>query len=143
MENRAVLTVISGANPGDAVRLEKGFCRLLGRHLSESETLGIDRDGNRVLDGSAMHLMTEFIAAEAPATRSASVLQRGADIVLADDAVSRAHAMVFFDGSGVGVVDLASTNGTRINGTIVNSGMLKDGDVLTLGKTQMRVALQG
>ena len=52
-KGKAALTVTAGSNQGDTLSLELGYCRLIGRHLSESETALIDRDGNRILDGNA------------------------------------------------------------------------------------------
>ena len=50
MTRRAILTVVSGPNTGDSLTIEMGTCRLVGRHLSESETAMMDREGNRLLD---------------------------------------------------------------------------------------------
>ncbi|MGH9121118.1 MAG: FHA domain-containing protein [Acidimicrobiales bacterium] len=36
------------------------------------------------------------------------------------------------------VVDLGSTNGTRVNGVRVDTQVLEDGDELTFGNTRMR-----
>jgi len=67
MTQRAVLTVTSGPNEGDTVSLEVGSCRLVGRHLSETETVLIDRDGNRLLDGQAAQILSEHLKDRAPA----------------------------------------------------------------------------
>ena len=62
------------------------------------------------------------------------------DIVLSDSKVSRRHAEVRKDGSGVGVllVDLGSTNGTLVNGQGVRERPLNDGDQITVGATILR-----
>lgn len=59
-------------------------------------------------------------------------------IVLADPNVSRAHAEIRPRGSGYVVVDMGSTNGTRVNGVRVAEQELRDGDEVTLGNTRMR-----
>jgi hypothetical protein len=59
-------------------------------------------------------------------------------IVLADPNVSRQHAEVRPRGNGYVVVDLGSTNGTRINGVRINEQELVDGDEVTFGNTRMR-----
>jgi pSer/pThr/pTyr-binding forkhead associated (FHA) protein len=60
------------------------------------------------------------------------------NIVLADPNVSRNHAEIRPRGAGYVVVDLGSTNGTKINGARVAEKELVDGDLLMFGNTQMR-----
>jgi pSer/pThr/pTyr-binding forkhead associated (FHA) protein len=59
-------------------------------------------------------------------------------IVLADPNASRNHAEVRPRGTGFVVVDLGSTNGTRVNGVRVAEQELVDGDEVTFGNTRMR-----
>jgi Protein of unknown function (DUF3662)/FHA domain len=58
-------------------------------------------------------------------------------IVLADPNVSRHHAEVRPQGDGYVVVDLGSTNGTRVNGVKVSQQELRDGDEVIFGNTRM------
>ena len=60
------------------------------------------------------------------------------NIVLADPNVSRNHAEIRPQGNGFVVIDLGSTNGTRVNGVRVTEQELTDGDELTFGNTRMR-----
>ena len=60
------------------------------------------------------------------------------DIVLSDPNVSRRHAEVRRRGNDFIVVDLGSTNGTRVNGAGVRERRLNDGDEITLGSTRVR-----
>jgi hypothetical protein len=60
------------------------------------------------------------------------------EIVLVDPSVSRAHAIVEIDGARPVVRDLASTNGTFVNGKRVSVEPLRDGDELQFGNTRMR-----
>jgi hypothetical protein len=60
------------------------------------------------------------------------------EITLADPNVSRRHAEVRPFGTGFLVVDLGSTNGTRVNGASVSEHQLKDGDAITVGATRIR-----
>ena len=60
------------------------------------------------------------------------------DVVLADANVSRSHARVQPDGDGWAVVDLGSTNGTRVNGSPVRERRLADGDEITVGNSRLR-----
>src|SRR4030081_1374117 len=55
------------------------------------------------------------------------------NIVLADPNVSRNHAEIRPQGIGYVVIDLDSTNGTRINGVRVKEQELADGDELSFG----------
>ncbi len=143
---KAILTATAGPNEGDSVTIEAGTCRLIGRHLSEHETAFIDHDGNRALDGSAASILEHHLKEKAPplgsgkpARFSSESFERGADIIFADDSISRAHAMVFYDRGGVGIIDLASTNGTFVNGERVVSIIIADGDVIALGNTELSV----
>jgi pSer/pThr/pTyr-binding forkhead associated (FHA) protein len=58
--------------------------------------------------------------------------------VLADPNVSRNHAEIRPQGDRYAVVDLGSTNGSRVNGVRVSSQVLNDGDELMFGNTRMR-----
>lgn len=60
------------------------------------------------------------------------------DVVLADDSVSRRHAEVRRQGNEIVVVDLGSTNGTKVNGERVTERILDDGDVVTVGNASVR-----
>lgn len=60
------------------------------------------------------------------------------DIVVADPKASREHAQIRPSGNGFLLVDLRSTNGTRINGTTVNEHILVDGDVIGVGAAEFR-----
>lgn len=146
---RAILTVVGGPNSGDTLAVDHGTCRLIGRHLSEAETAFIDRDGNRVLEGAAAEILTTHLDARAPQVGtttqrefSGEAFERGPDIIFADDSISRAHAMVFFDESGFGVIDLASTNGTFVEDDRVTSAMVAHGKRITLGNSDMMVSIE-
>lgn len=59
-------------------------------------------------------------------------------IVLADPNVSRNHAEIRTHGTGWVLVDLGSTNGSRVNGGRIASHELHDGDELQFGNTRIR-----
>ena len=59
-------------------------------------------------------------------------------IVLDDPNVSRRHAQVRREGDAIFVVDLGSTNGTRVNGMVVREHRLGAGDVVSIGTTSLR-----
>jgi pSer/pThr/pTyr-binding forkhead associated (FHA) protein len=54
---------------------------------------------------------------------------------LNDERVSRFHAKVQIDGSDLILTDLESTNGTRVNGHVVQIRRLRVGDRVTLGRS--------
>jgi hypothetical protein len=60
------------------------------------------------------------------------------DIVVADANVSRRHAEIRPVGGHYVLVDLKSTNGVRVNGTLVTQQALQPGDTITLGGTVLR-----
>ena len=68
---------------------------------------------------------------------------RGADIVIAEPTMSRAHAAIGYDGAHFFVQDLGSTNGTQLNGVRMQRAALTDGDELQMGKLQLRVGIPG
>lgn len=60
--------------------------------------------------------------------------------------VSRRHASIFKQGTGVVVEDMGSINGTFVNGKRLDpylSEPLKDGDTLRLGRLLIKVSLRG
>jgi hypothetical protein len=59
-------------------------------------------------------------------------------IALDDPNVSRRHAQVRRDGQHVLVVDLGSTNGTKVNGVTIREQRLAAGDTITIGTTTLR-----
>jgi hypothetical protein len=60
------------------------------------------------------------------------------DVILGDPNVSRRHAEIRRQGTGFVVVDLGSTNGTRVNGAGIKERRLNDGDEITVGGTKIR-----
>jgi pSer/pThr/pTyr-binding forkhead associated (FHA) protein len=70
---------------------------------------------------------------------------RGADLVLAEPTISRAHAAIGWDGRRFFVQDLGSTNGTRVNGESPDRDVqqipLRCGDEIQIGKLVLRMAL--
>ena len=56
------------------------------------------------------------------------------DIVFDNLAVSGEHAVLIAEDDGVSIEDLGSTNGTRVNGEAVGRRLLRDADIITIGK---------
>ncbi|MBJ8347145.1 FHA domain-containing protein [Antrihabitans sp. YC2-6] len=61
------------------------------------------------------------------------------DIVVRDVLVSRRHAVVHGGPSGLEIDDLGSVNGTFVGGARVSRAPLSDGDVVTIGNTDLSV----
>ena len=59
-----------------------------------------------------------------------------------DKFFSRVHFMVEINPPLCRLLDMASTNGTRVNGQKVRSADLKDGDLIRAGKTVIKVSIQ-
>jgi pSer/pThr/pTyr-binding forkhead associated (FHA) protein len=61
-----------------------------------------------------------------------------ADICVDEPLVSRAHARVERRGAGFFVLDLGSTNLTRVNGEVVTECELRHGDEVRFGRARCR-----
>ena len=59
------------------------------------------------------------------------------DIQVLDTLVSKQHCVLEREGDGWVIEDLASTNGTMLNGEPVSRARLKDGDVVDIGLTRL------
>ncbi len=66
---------------------------------------------------------------------------RGADVVLAEATISRAHAAIGCDTEGFFIQDLGSTNGTLVNGAKAERQALKNGDEVRMGRLVIGVTL--
>lgn len=62
-----------------------------------------------------------------------------ADLVLADDTVSRKHARIYEARGALWLRDLGSRNGTQVNGRSISHHRLRPGDRITIGGSLMRV----
>jgi pSer/pThr/pTyr-binding forkhead associated (FHA) protein len=93
--------------------------------------------------GSILVLRGFYEGLEWPIEREWVVIGRGrgADLVIAEPTISRAHAAIGFDGRRFFVKDLGSTNGTLVNGASERRLPMKDGDEIQIGKLVLRVTL--
>ena len=64
------------------------------------------------------------------------------DICLGDRSVSRHHATLIRVFRGFSIEDERSTNGTRVNGSVVTKRFLKHGDLIEIGKYSLRYIAQ-
>jgi hypothetical protein len=108
-----------------------------GLHIGRFEVEGRFREGAGGAGAGSLVLPTgdRFTLAEHPI----SIGRRPeCNIVLADPNVSRNHAEIRPHGDSFLVIDLGSTNGTKVNGVRVDQHILQDGDKLTFGNTHMQ-----
>lgn len=121
-----VEVIVPGADEGRAKRMQDSTVNaapipVVEQQQEEPETcLLIDRQSGRTYVGTAP---------ETPIGRERS---RKA-IVLNDPNVSRRHARLTYDGRSWHLSDLNSTNGTLVNDVDIDSCVLRDGDLITLG----------
>ena len=63
---------------------------------------------------------------------------RQCDIVLPDDSVSRTHAQIRREGDRYRLLDLESSSGTCLGGSMITDAFLRPGDELRLGQVELR-----
>ncbi|MCA8925669.1 MAG: FHA domain-containing protein [Planctomycetes bacterium] len=73
-----------------------------------------------------------------------SRIGRGEDckLQLSDPKVSRQHAVVLPEADVMVIQDLNSSTGTQVNGVRTRRASLRDGDLITLGDTEIRVRME-
>ena len=97
-----------------------------------------------VPSGASVRVMEGFFGGlELPVDRDWMVVGRGrgADLLITEPTISRAHAAIGFDGEAFFVEDLGSTNGTTVNGKREPRAALNSGDEIQLGRLRLRVTL--
>lgn len=146
-EKTATFFIESGNEVGAHFRLSYGTCKAIGRKLDdEIKTVVFNADFTMSLDDHTKKLVVNYLNKNKKKAKETQTeignLKRLPDLVLGDEAVSRLHAMLFYDESGVGVLDLVSKNGTFVNGREVEGITLKSGDEIQLGDTRLRVTFQ-
>ncbi len=141
---------IAGPDNGSKFQLDLGTCRAMGRAVGDPNKTSVLNVGLAIsLDEETKGLVLQYIGqqfrrsprsekeAEDSVTGRLGAFKRGPDVILKDQALSRLHAMIFYDEMGIGILDLVSKNGTFINGEEVESRLLKKGDTLELGETKI------
>ena len=105
----------------------------LTRRISAEESEQKDQAFLVVRDGPDKGTSVEITATLVIGT------QPGSGLILTDPTVSRTHAEVSRTAQGFLLQDLGSTNGTFLNGVRVDRAYLREGAVLTMGKTDLLV----
>ena len=151
-------------SPDDFDRFES-FADALARELAELVREHARDEGYQFVGSVTVHLVPDdelrvgecdVVSEIAAGTRVGSVLLSdgrrvalgeatltigrlpGNDVLVADPKASRKHAEIRPAGNGFILVDLQSTNGTRVNGTNVGEHVLVDGDRIAIGATEFR-----
>lgn len=142
---RAVLVVVKGKDYGRSIVIHMGHCVMIARSQALVGATGMitqhslmrlsDEDDKSV----TRHLKIRANPKMAGARSLLTSFERDADVGLQDDAVSQRHAMVFVDEAGASLLDMASTNGTFLNGKRCTSAELALGDLIRIGETRIEV----
>ena len=112
--------------------------------LNELAMEAIGRDGENARAQAAPRIIVsrdDEVVAEHALTKRATIIgrDRGADIVIDDSYVSKRHAMLQLDEAGVELLDLNSTNGTRVNSVETLYSILQDNDIITIGRYELKI----
>ena len=67
----------------------------------------------------------------------------GNALVIADSSISRKHAQLIVSAQSIEVIDLGSSNGTRVNGQPVNQQTLNLGDTVQFGNVVFKLSTEG
>jgi EAL domain-containing protein (putative c-di-GMP-specific phosphodiesterase class I) len=65
--------------------------------------------------------------------------RQGLELTLPADSVSKSHAEIYASGSGLGLRDLGSKNGTFVNRSLVDDAPIQEGDILHFADFEFRV----
>lgn len=152
-QKAAHFTIKKGKDIGTHFRLQSGTCRAIGRRLEDSvQTQVFNVDFTMTLDDHTKKLISNYLSKTTGKQKkkltkkeegSLGSFKRLPDLILNDTAVSRLHAMIFYDESGqTGVLDLVSKNGTFVNGREVETCLLKPNDEIIIGDTKIVLSLK-
>lgn len=149
----AYFIVKEGPSSGVTLKLPLGSCTAIGRSIDDvNKTQVFSLESAVPLDDFTKKLVLNYLSKKmgksiSPITSlnlkgDIGSFKRLPDMVLNDPAISRLHAMLFFDESGAGILDLVSRNGTYVNDQEVESKSLKEGDEIELGATKIVVSFK-
>jgi Fe-S cluster assembly iron-binding protein IscA len=121
-----------------------GSRRQAGPEAAQAVTASVERESEmdtgrlEILNGGFEGMTYDLTTEEIVIGRNPTT-----DITLLDEGISREHAMVLFDEDVPGFIieDLASTNGTKVNGKRIRSAPLAEGDEIQIGQTLFRFVL--
>ena len=145
-KKHGLIQVISGKNLGKVALIKQSTCKLIGRTIDDSEAEADETYvADRVLElGLAKERTSQINAFLNPEKKNQSGEQiqspyrRTSDFIIDDPELSRAHAMIFLGELKAGIIDLASTNGTIVDGKKIESAFLHGGEIIVLGETEIK-----
>lgn len=150
-QDAVIFSIEGGPETGTHFRLENGTCRALGRRLDDQRVTQIfDQQGTMSFDEQSRRVIGNYVSKFSKKKLPNDVIDeseiggfnRLPDVVFNDQGVSRLHAMIFNDVSGVGIVDLVSKNGTFVNGKEVEACTLREGDDIIIGHSHLKYMLK-
>lgn len=142
---RAVLVVVKGKDFGRSVVVNMGHCVMFARSQTLAGATGmithhssskLSEEDERAV---ARHLKIRATPKMAGARSLLTSFERDLDVGLQDDSISSRHAMIFVDEAGASLLDMASRNGTFLNGKRTPSAELALGDLIRIGETRIEV----
>lgn len=140
------LEIVRGAEVGRTFELALGQCRVVGRAfdaggqtviMSAGERRRLDVEDQRLVEA---HLARRAAPGKSGARAAVDSFSRETDIEIVDDGISQTHAMLLVDEAGVALIDIASTNGTFVNGRRISEAKLVEGDLIRVGETRLLVS---
>jgi len=91
-----------------------------------------------ILEVSHVDGSSRQFALSSPTVTIGRSSRTGNDLVLEKDGmVSKRHAQITLGADGFAITDMNSTNGVWVNGERIESRMLRDGDLIKLGATEL------
>ncbi len=157
----AVVTVLMGDHVNQSFDVKHGHCVIIGRRIAAGDDdmtyVGkVQSPTFAALDAADHRLVEKYltkknnqsdVGAGSKPARDLDLSQkylgdfsRDGDFLLADNSVSRSHAVFYQDDDGVHVLDLISKNGTFVNGREIETIKLRHNDVISLGSVSLRVS---
>ena len=108
------------------------------------EVPGVSRSGFAVWRATLVVITGGGAGTEHTVAKTRLVLGRGpsVDLPFPDEEMSQQHAALEFTGEGFQIVDLGSTNGTRVNGEKIDVQELAHGDRLQIGRHVLQLVLE-
>jgi putative nucleotidyltransferase with HDIG domain len=108
--------------------------------VSKSAQANETISGSRRMRTGCLEILTGPFQGQKHTFRSQLTIGRRSDntIRLIDAKVSRNHAKILETDEGFLIEDMASSNGTFVNGENIESRLLKPGDTITIGFTELR-----
>jgi len=120
--------------------------------MRDGMTRRLDRqNGDQTLDGFLHTHSVCLVVVEGrdagtsfPIGQERYILGRGpgVDLMLDDQAMSRQHAAIEYDGNTFRIRDLGSTNGIAVNGRVVQVAELTSGDSIEVGSQVFRYMVE-